>query len=237
MMKKKYSTRLLEAIRTPAKASNYIAHVDHLQPCRVVVLCRVSIPCNKGHLDDQDSNLSWEFERMGFDIVGVFKEVASGDAEDRITLELAALKAKELGAVLVAESTNRFVRSFCYKREDILREVEKPRRIAISPNVMDFERFLDLVHGAKLATLWHPDLSEKEIRKLQSKRGQKGHRGGRPAVPLTNKRRRELKASLAVKLRQDGLSWRQIGKALNVPWRTSKDWVVKMLSNPHTIRQ
>jgi hypothetical protein len=192
----------------------------------VVAFCRESIPSNKRHLDDQESNLTWELERMGFDVVGVFKVVALADAEDRIKLEIAALTAKEANAILVAESTNRFVRGFCHKRE-ALRGNDKPRRIAISPNVMDFGRFLDLVHGAKIATLWYPDLSEKEVRKRQSKRGQKGHHGGRPLGPMTKKRRRELKSVEAVKLRQDGLSWRQIGKALKEPWRTTKDWVVK----------
>ena len=133
----------------------------------VIWNCRVSIPCNKGHLDDQDSNLTWELERKGFDVVGIYKEVASADAEDRTTLELAALNAKEAKTVLVSESTDRYVRGFCCKRE-----ADKPRRIAVPPNVMQFERFLALVHGAKIATLWHPDLSEKEVRKLQSERCQ-----------------------------------------------------------------
>jgi len=227
MKKKRYSTRRIEAIRTTTKASEYIAHVDDLEPGqKVVVYCRVSILCNKGHLDDQDSNLTWELERKDFDVVGIFKELASADAEDRITLELAALKAKEAKAVLVAESTDRYVRGFCCKRE-----ADKPRRIAVPPNVIQFERFLALVHGTKIATLWHPDLSEKEVRKLQSNRGQKGHRGGRP--PMTKKRRRELKAPVAVKLRQDGLSWRQIGNTLKEPWRTAKDWVIARAKSTH----
>jgi len=227
-MKRKYSTQRQDAIRTIPKASNYIAHVDNLEPGPIVAFCRESIPRNEGHLDDQELNLR-SLERRGFNVIGVFKPLGSADAEDRVKLEIAAFKAKQAKAVLVAESTDRYVLGFRYGHH-------KPRR-PVPPNVIEFERFLDLVHGAKIATLWHPDLSEKEVRRLQSNRGQKGNRGGRPAVPLTRKRRRELKAPVAVKLRQDGLSWRQIGKALNVPWRTSKDWGVKMLANPHGLHQ
>ncbi len=217
-MNLRYSTRRLEAIRATVTPSQHIAHVDDLEPGqKVVALCRESVRCNKAHLDDQESNL----RRRGFDVIGVFKEVAPADAEDRTTSELAAIKAKEANAVLVAESTNRFVRGYCYRRG----EGDKPRRIAVAPNVIEFERALALFHGAKLATLWHPDLSEKEVRKLQSSRGQRGNRGGRPAVPVSKKRWRELKAAEAVKLRLDGLSLRKISRALSVPCSTVRDWI------------
>src|SRR5204863_2534724 len=112
---------------------------------------------------DQLAKMTWHLEIMGFDVVAAFIEVvpANGNDEDQfqIKLGLAAFKAKAAGAVLVARSTNRFIRSFGYH--------PKTNPDAL-PNVLEFDRFLDLLDGAKLATLWHPDLSEKQVRELES---------------------------------------------------------------------
>ncbi len=192
-------------------ASQHLAHVDNLKPGRVVIYCRVS----RWHqnLEKQAANVTCEFEKMGFDVVTVLVEVASADAEDRVKLELAAIKAKQAEAILVAASTDRFLRGFRLDGEN--------RRITVSPNALDWERFLALVDGAKLATLRPPDMDWRKVRGFQTKQGE----AGRPPGPMTKKRRRELKAPEAVKLRQDGLSLRKISRALSVPCSTVRDWI------------
>jgi hypothetical protein len=103
MMKKKYSTRLVEAIRTTAKASQYITHIDTLAPAQVVPYGRVSKrqQQRKGHLEHQRSDLTWELERRGHDVIDFFKEAASGWVDDRTMLQLAILEAERVGAIVV----------------------------------------------------------------------------------------------------------------------------------------
>src|SRR5690349_21363426 len=97
----KYSTRLIQAIRTAAKASKYISHLDHLKPGPVVLDVRVSSPSQKDNLRPQRSNLEWEVERRGHWIVAVVEEIAPGWMDFRTGFERAILKAKSAGAVVV----------------------------------------------------------------------------------------------------------------------------------------
>src|SRR5439155_1311483 len=126
MMKKKYSTRRLEAIRTTAKASKYIAHINDLEPGPVVLCVRVSSVTQKDNLLPQRINLEWEVEKRGFWIVAVFEEIASGREEERIGFERAILEAQSAGAVVVAESVDRFRRSW-FKRDARLSVFEMNR--------------------------------------------------------------------------------------------------------------
>ncbi len=218
MMKKKYS-RLIEAIRTPAKASDYIAHIDDLEPGLVVPYGRVSRrqQQRKGKLNHQIADLTSELERRGHDVTDGFKETASGWADDRTTLQLAILEAERVGAVVMAESADRFIRH---------PEFNPKTNPDILPTVYEFERLMIEAANVQLATLHHPDTHWKIVRSLQTKRGQRGsgHRGGRPAERFPKKARRLVKKPKAIALRKQGFSYRRIGRDLGVAWSTIRNW-------------
>lgn len=217
MKKRKYSQRRIEATKTIATASQHIFHLSALKPGPVVLLCRESQRHQRQHLEHQEAELNLQLDRMGCEGIAVYKETASGWAEDRFKLELAAVRAKEAGAVLVAESTCRFIRGFRLKGT----------KKNVPPSILEFHRLKTLVDGARLATLLHPDTPENEVRKYQTKRGQtwSGNRGGRPKVQMTNKQRRKLKMPKALALHEAGRSYREIGKSLGVAWSTIRDWI------------
>src|SRR5437867_2667622 len=87
---KKYSTWRKEAIRTTAKASQYISHIFDLKPGPVMLFLRVSDRHQNCHLNHSEAELSWELEIKGNNVIGVFKETGPGWADDRIELEWAA---------------------------------------------------------------------------------------------------------------------------------------------------
>ena len=237
MMKKKYSTRRLEAIKTTAVASQYIAHIENLDPGPVVLYVRVSRRHQDCHLEDQQADLTRKSERRGHDVIGLFKETASGWADYRTMLQLAVLEADRAGAVVVAESVDRFIRH---------PEFNPKTNPEVLPTVFDFERLMADAANVKLATLHHSDTPWKVVRGFQSKRGQagSGHRGGRPirGGPGSKKRRRESKMPEALKHREAGMSYRKIGQQLNVAWSTIRDWIKRdngslRAEKPHTFLQ
>jgi DNA invertase Pin-like site-specific DNA recombinase len=224
-MKLKYSTKRIAGLRTTASASKSISCIQELQPGPVVLYLRESGRGQEENLKGQEDHVTWELERRGFEVVAVFKETVPGWAENRIGLERAALKAKEVGAVVVAESGCRFLRSFSFKRD-------RKGKVRIDqkalPNVLEMDRVIALVDGAQLATLLPVDTHWKTVRGAQSKRGQiaAGNRGGRPGrEPGWKNRRRESKMLLVLRLRRGGLSYRKIGVISGVPWSTVRDWI------------
>lgn len=215
MKEHRYSTKLIRAVQTTATPSKYIAHLVELKPGPVVLYVRESSHGQKHNLLGQEDLLSWEVERRGFAVVDLFREIVQGHAEHRISLERAIWKAKETGSIVVAESASRFIRSF--------------KSPYVWPTVFEFNGLMELADGVQLATLHHPDTHWQKERGLQSKRGQvaSGRRGGRPAAggPGWKTRRRVSKLPEAMKLRQQGLGYRTISKALGVPWGTVRGWL------------
>jgi hypothetical protein len=218
MKKRRCATRRAEALRTNATASSFVTHVDAGEPGRVILYLRVSSPAQADRLTTQEENLRRQLENKGCSVVAVYREIGSGWAEDRTKLERAALRATEVGAVLAAESVCRFLRSFSYQED----------RKAL-PNMFDMARLVDLVHGAKLATLLHPDTDWKLVRGHQSQQGQvaSGCRGGRPRQnrPGYKKATRQLKLPEVMALYREGLSYRAIGRVAVLPWSTVRDWI------------
>jgi hypothetical protein len=90
----------------------------------------------------------------------------------------AAARAKDEGAVLLAESTCRFLRAANYNH--------KTNRNA-KPTTQDFRDLLRLTGNVTLATRLHPDASQHKVRSRQTKRGHKtqGQKGGRPPKDST----------------------------------------------------
>jgi hypothetical protein len=108
--------------------------------------------------------------RLRHGLVAVFDGVEpSRVQDDRPLLEQAIEEARKLGALLVAPSRCRFIRSRGF---DGRNETE-------APTIAEYKQLQRMAGDVPLATIYHPDQS---ARSDQIKRGQqaKGHRGGRP---------------------------------------------------------
>ena len=228
MMNNKYSTRRLEAIRTTAKAFQYISHIYDLEPGPVVLYLRVSAPTQKDDLPHQRINLEMEVEKRGFTVIAVFEETASGWMDHRTGFGLAILKGRAANAVLVAESLNRFWRCWRYRSERKMPPL----------NIFEIKRLMAEADGVQLATLFHPDTPPKKEHGQQTKRGQvgKGNYGGRPVERFPKKARRLAKKPKAIASRKEGFSYRCISRQLNIPWSTIRDWTEGIQKKLHILR-
>jgi hypothetical protein len=132
---------------------------------------------------------------------------------ERPELVKAGQLASETGAILVALNTTRFVRNNHHARGKL-------------PTVDDFERLKELVGNVPMATLRYPDYHED--RGADTMRGQKS-RGAKPRRPKIkrpgdkNRRRMSFKLSV-IRLFKQGLGNREIGRQLNLPEKTVRDW-------------
>ena len=157
-------------------ASHYISDIRSLKSGqRVVIYCRVSASAQEHskNLRDQDENLKREIEGLGFVVIDRIQEVSSGWQEYRDGLLLAAEIARENNAVIVAESTTRFIRS---------RDYNSKTNWKVKPTKAEYRRLQRETQGVKLATLVDPDAIPQKIRSYETKRGKKakGNAGGRP---------------------------------------------------------
>jgi DNA invertase Pin-like site-specific DNA recombinase len=215
--------------RTPAKASNFIQHLEALARERpgltAVVYCRVSerFQHHTGNLDDQQAAVLRELARLGIPVIAVYPSVESGwqlaDCPERQRLTDAAEHAREVGAVLVAETLSRFIRAVNWTTQN---------QDAV-PVQEEYEQLLAITGGVTLATIFHPDTPPRVERSHQTRRGQraKGRKGGRPAG---KKRKQKANWPMPVKLeanrlRRQGISIGRIAKRLGVPKPTVQYWL------------
>lgn len=199
------------------RASKYIRSFDSLRRGdKVVLCCRKSTRDKNGSLQDQINHLRGAAERFGLIVVHEkYEDELSG--WDPFWLAHAAAIAKQHGAVLLAECTNRFIRHFSYDPT-----VKWKARLQAS----DFE-LQDLAwwaDGVPLVTHLYPDASPNEERAYQTRRRAAHKRGGRPSKPGYKKRIRLRLRKHAVQMRHDGKSLNQIARALNQPRSTVQDW-------------
>lgn len=217
-MKKKYTYAggLALKLRTPAICSHAIHWIDDLRPQPVVLYIRVSSPKQTPNLPGQKMKLIAELEARGFQVAACFVDVESGWSECRTNFLSAIFKAKRMNAIVVAECVNRLWRS--YRKKD---------RTIPPLSIVGLERLLFEADGVPLATLLHPNTPEGKVRGFQTKRGQegKGRRGGRPKELTPIKARRLRLSPVAVKLRDDRLSFGQIAKKLRLPKTTVAMWI------------
>jgi len=214
-----YSTKRLKAIKTSVKASEFIRSIDALKPCKVILYARESSKAQKPNLEDQISNGKAKLERKGFTVVEICREIIPAWEEatserGRFKLERAVLLAKEHGAIVVAESLDRFRRTFVYQWKK--GEFQPPL------TAYEMNRLMEEADGVPLATLTHPDATPSKVRRDQTKRGQagKGHFGGRPVTKFSSKTEvREKLRPIAIKLRKFGLGYGGIAKQLSVDYR------------------
>ncbi len=212
----------------PGKASNYITSLEELVrkriPLKAALLGRVSacMQNHKGNLNDQLVSLRQAVEAYAIPIVCEFKEVGSGWWHERERLDAAARRALDEGAVLLAESTDRFIRSIYY---------DSKRNPSAQPSVPEYEELRRATKGVTLVTILHPDTPWKEVRSYQSKRGQqtKGNKGGRPKINKAGykKKSRLEKLSRVLRLRKKSASWGDINALTGVAKTTASDWVRK----------
>ncbi len=203
-------------------ASRFIAHLSTRKHKRIFLLARVSTSKQNVTKNARDQ-IRWmrhEAELRGFEVVGHQRAVTNGSLrDDTIHFELAAKRARELGAVLVAESVDRFIRSPFYHPSE---ESDTMARLG------DFERLKTITGDLKLATFLKPDLHWTKVRGHQSKRGQteKGKKGGRPVIKRAGykKQRRLKKKGGVVALKKAGHSLREIEQITGVSRATAGRW-------------
>ena len=218
----------------PDKASSYIVHFKKLvtqnRSLKVVLYCRVSRCQQKenGNLSDQQRYLRrilHKYERkydVKIIIVAVFEEVASGWDGDRKVLIAAADKAKKTGAILVAESTCRYIRNENY---------HSYRNFNIVPTSHDYEALIDSTEGVTLATVMHPNKPWYKVKAYHTKRGQRSKNkfGGRPLkkYPGYMKDRRKKRLHKVLRLNKKGYSIADIVRKTKIPRSTINDWIRK----------
>jgi hypothetical protein len=143
-----------------------------------------------------------------------------GSGCDPIWIGRAAKIAKSKGATLLAETTDRFVRSPYYHSKRF------PDARARETELQELVYWAD---GVPMMTLLHPDASFSDVRSAQTKRGQqeKGERGGRPQRTPRRKTKQIRNAVLrkAIELWLEGESFRSIGNHVGIPHRTIGDWM------------
>lgn len=214
------------------KASDYIIHFKKLLASnhfiKLVLYCRVS-RCwqkKKGNLREQKKYLkkwiSYYEKKYGVKIivVAIFVEVASGWSNDRKQLVMAAKKAKSHRAILLAESTCRFIRSRNYHpflNSDIL------------PTISEYESLVKATKGVKLATIMPPNTPWKKVKAYHTKRGQrsKNRRGGRPVIKNSGYKKQCRLDNLkpVLRLHSKSLSLGNISKKTGIPKSTVADWI------------
>jgi hypothetical protein len=190
--------------------------------CKVLLLCRVSS-------SDQDRNGSLKAQsewcrkslvERGYELFSEFLEVASGWAEDRDVLIRAAKKAKQIGAVLVAESTDRFIRP---------RYFNPSKNPDAWPSDEEFCRLHTDTLGVPLRTILPWNWRWSRVRAHQIRRGQliKDRKGGRPKIkkPGYKKLLRFTNISKIYWLRLCGVMSHEIRDLTGIPKRTLQRWL------------
>lgn len=186
----------------PAKASEYLHHLDELvaagEATAAILRCRVSGSAQRAQLEDQDAGMRRRVEdELGIPVVGVFAEVAPGwdlDRQPELDAAIQAAIANGPGTVIVAESTDRYLRHPDYNGNK-----------KSTPTVTAFEALRDRAQVVPLTTILPPDAPYEDVRFYQQNRGQnaKGNKGGRPSKPQPLEYKPNYKGGYGI----DKLTW------------------------------
>ena len=143
-----------------------------------------------------------------------------GSGTDPSWLRQAAEIAKHEDAVLLAESTSRFIRSQQY---------HSAKRPDAQPSDADLQHLRECTGGVRLVTVLPPDATPQQERAFATKRGQvaKARKGGRPrkSKPGYKKLRRERELSRVHQLRHCGATITEIHIRTGIPRMTIFDWL------------
>ena len=226
------SVNLTTPTGPPVPPSDYIDHADHLPPGTPVVLHHRASDhreVRSGAAIHARDELRQEAERRGFIVKGEFWDLESGrmtdDWEARFHyshLRLAAERARELGAVLLALSTDRFARG---------RDFD-PKRPSTTGRLSDLDlRRLVRFLNCRLATVQHPDATPAEIDSEQKRRGHR-HTTKRDGRPPSRTTFRLTWLTVVVSLRERGLSYHDIATEVSnqsgqhVSANTVRNWIL-----------
>lgn len=218
----------LDAVREkPATASKYLHSLKEYHEIfpdiEVIIYIRVSTNAQgcKRNLDTYEKVLRRKLKKLNIPVLGCYREIGSGWVlnKERRSLINAAKKAKELNAVIVAPSADRFLRNrnYTYNEPDLL------------PTQSEYEELKKLTCEIPLLTLLHPDMPPKIVRGLQSKWGQKakGNKGGRPRKNMHGykKERRFKEMPHVLRLHQSGATLAEIKASTGIPRSTVRLWI------------
>ena len=227
-MQRKRGVRRPKRQRTHVTPSTYIQTFETIRPGTLVVLwCRVSSDLQNvsGNNDDQEADLRAAVEARGGAVVAVVTyagPVVDADA----ALYRAANVAAQAGAVLLAETTSRFIRHHDYHPK---------LRPHLTPTANGLRDLRWLCGDVPLVTLLDPDATWRDERAHQSKRGQrrKGKTGGRPTKKRPGyKKAFRLRSIPKVRWMQIvGMSDRAIARALGTDKRNVGRWGGAFLSD------
>lgn len=214
----------IRGVRCPRQSqspSTIINRIETIRPGTLVVLwCRVSSGLQNvsGNNADQEADLRAAVEARGGIIVDLVAH-AGRIVDAEAVLYRAANLAAQHGAVLLAESTSRFIRHPRYHPK------LRPHLMPTSVGLLE----LRWVCGdVPLVTLLDPDATWQQERAHQSKRGQrrKGKPGGRPAQTRPgDKKAFRLRSLPKVRwMRYIGMSNRAIARGLGTDDRNVRRW-------------
>ncbi len=189
---------------------------------KVVLVLRVS-SCSQErtkNLDDQERRLRLAVKRAGGTVVEVKKKTTSGYNFDQ-WLYLASFKAQQVGAILLGESTSRFVRNYNYH------STLRPEQ---GPSVVDLENLRFETRGLRLMTLVDPDADFRQERSEQTKRGlaaksRRGKRSVGASKPGAIKERRAAMLPKVLELHEQGWSSRDIELETGIGKSTINRWL------------
>lgn len=220
-MQRKRGMRRPRRLREYDRPSKYINDIETIRPGTPVVLwCRVSSGPQDatGNNANQEAELRTAVAARGGTLAGVVAHAGRIANADTALFRAAHIAARH-GAVLLAESTSRFIRHPRYHPK--LRPNLMPTGVGL--------RELRWVCGdVPLVTLLAPDATWREERSHQSKRGQrrKGKLGGRPTKKRPGyKKAFRLHSMPKVRwMKYVGMSNRAIARGLGTDERNVRRW-------------
>lgn len=206
------------------KASRYIKRFHCRPGDKFFVVARKS---NKGHnLDSQFQANASAILAAGGIIVGSLKVSMASAAitdQERATdrtvrsrfewlcqLTQVSELARASGAIIIAESTDRFIRNRAYGPTKAMCTLQ-----ASESDLHDLQYAVD---GVPLMTLLDPDATPAQVRSAQTNRGN-------PGRPKRKKNRRASLQPQALAMHEQGLNQSTIARKLNVPRTTVQRWL------------
>ena len=190
---------------------------------RAALYCRVSTADQS--CDRQERDLIAFAERGGFEVVGVFKENASGAKNDRIERNkvMALAQARSVDAILVTE-LSRWGRSTI----DLVQSLQSLQAWKVSILAQSGLQFdLTTPHGKMIASVmaalaeFERDLIRDRVKSGIAAAKARGKKLGRQ----TGQRPSDRKADKVIQLSEGGLSYRLIGRQVGLSKNTVGDIV------------
>lgn len=203
------------------KASEYIEPFNLTESDRVFIVCRVSasVQGKTRNPGDQEQALREAVEASGAQVVGVEHHIGTS-YEARWMFKIAQHAERVEANVILAESTNRFIRHPSYNSRT---------NFHVRPRTFDLKDLVDEARGIKLMTFLHPDANPSEERSFATRRGQKqkGRKGGRPVKSLQSKPQKRYRGRKPCKRIRD--KWKEYAIKLHQEEKLSLNRIAKAI--------